>query len=119
MPHQTIVILDFGSQYNQLIARKVRSQNVFCQILTFNASVEKIKSLNPKGIIFTGGPASVYQKGAPLPDPEIFNLGTPILGICYGLQVMGKILGGKVLGSKQREYGRAALDVLDDVGARR
>ncbi|MBI1976147.1 MAG: glutamine-hydrolyzing GMP synthase [Candidatus Omnitrophica bacterium] len=118
MPHQTIVILDFGSQYNQLIARKVRSQNVFCQILPFNASIEKIKSLNPKGIIFTGGPASVYQKGAPLPDPEIFNLGTPILGICYGLQVMGKILGGKVLGSKQREYGRATLRVLYDVGAR-
>ncbi len=117
MPHQTIVILDFGSQYNQLIARKVRNQNVFCQILPFNASIEEIRALRPKGVIFTGGPASVYQKGAPLPSPEVFKLGVPILGICYGLQVMGKLLGGKVLSSKQREYGRAALQVLDDVGA--
>ncbi len=116
MSHETVVILDFGSQYNQLIARKVRQQNVFCQILPFNTSIEKIRVLRPKGIIFTGGPASVYQKGAPLPSLEIFNLGVPILGICYGLQVMGKILGGKVLSSKQREYGRATLEVLNEGG---
>ena len=112
MPHETIIILDFGSQYNQLIARKVRQARVFCQILPYHVPIREIRTLNPKGIIFTGGPASVYSKSAPLPSSEIFQMGIPIFGICYGLQVLGKMLGGKVLASSKREYGRAQLQVL-------
>lgn len=113
MPHETILILDFGSQYNQLIARKIRQLQVFCQILPYNTQMQQIREMSPKGIIFTGGPASVYAPGAPLPNPDIFQSGIPILGICYGLQVMGKMLGGKVLPSKKREYGRAQLQIID------
>lgn len=106
---EEIVILDFGSQYNQLIARRVREQGVYCRIFPFNLPLEEIRKINPKGIILSGGPSSVYAPGAPLPDPGIFQLGVPVLGICYGLQVMAHLLGGKVSHSTEREYGHATL----------
>ena len=93
---ELILILDFYGQYNQLIARRVRECNVYSEIVPFNTPIEKIKAKNPKGIIFTGGPASVYLDNAPMCDKEIFNLGIPILGICYGMQLMTHVLGGKV-----------------------
>ncbi len=104
-----ILILDFGSQYTQLIARRVRESKVFSQIVPYNISVEKIKEIYPKGIILSGGPLSVYEKNAPLPNPEIFKLGIPILGVCYGMQVVTHMLGGKVGKAKDREYGKAEL----------
>lgn len=106
-----IVILDFGSQYTQLIARRVREANVYCEIHPFNYSAEKIRASQPKGIILSGGPSSVYDKKAPKPDPKIFDLGVPLLGICYGLQVMVDHFGGKVARAPRREYGPADIDV--------
>ena len=105
MKRELILILDFGGQFNQLIARRVRESNVYSEIVPFNISIDKIKEKNPKGIIFTGGPASVYAEGAPTVDKEIFNLGIPVLGICYGMQLMTHILGGKVERADKREYG--------------
>ena len=102
---EVIIILDFYGQYNQLIARRVRECNVYSEILPFNTDLDKIKKMNPKGIIFTGGPASVYNEGSPKCDPEIFNLGIPILGICYGMQLMTYMLGGNVERADKREYG--------------
>ncbi len=93
---ETIIILDFYSQFNQLIARRVRENNVYSEVLPYDTPIEKIKEKNPKGIIFTGGPASVYEEGSPACDKEIFNLGVPILGICYGMQFMSQSLGGNV-----------------------
>lgn len=104
-----ILILDFGSQYTQLIARRVRESKVFSQIVPYDISPEKIKEIFPKGIILSGGPLSVYDKNAPLPKPEIFKLGIPILGVCYGMQAITHILGGKVGKAKAREYGKAEL----------
>src|SRR5436190_16489590 len=98
----TVLILDFGSQYTQLIGRRIREANVYSEILPFNSSLEKILSYNPKGIILSGGPDSVYEPGAPLCDPKIFEQGIPILGVCYGMQVLAKELGGKVQPSTQR-----------------
>ncbi len=112
MEEEKIIILDFYGQYNQLIARRVRECNVYSEILPFNTKLEKIKSKNPKGIIFTGGPASVYNEGAPKCDKEIFNLGIPVLGICYGMQLMTEMLGGKVQRADKREYG--VIDVSLD-----
>jgi GMP synthase (glutamine-hydrolysing) len=109
-----IVILDFGSQYTQLIARRVREANVFCEIHPFNYPAEKIRTLDPKGIILSGGPASVYAHNAPLPDPKIFDLGVPMLGICYGLQVMVTHFGGKVSRAARREYGPADIQTGTD-----
>ncbi|MBI4853888.1 MAG: glutamine-hydrolyzing GMP synthase [Acidobacteria bacterium] len=106
-----ILILDFGSQYTQLIARRIRELNVYCEILPFNTPIEKIKAKNPKGIILSGGPASVYEKDAPHCDREILNLSVPTLGICYGFQLLAYFLGGKVSPSKQREYGAAEINV--------
>ncbi|MDP4181949.1 MAG: glutamine-hydrolyzing GMP synthase [Bacillota bacterium] len=106
MNNEMIIVLDFGAQYNQLIARRVREADVYCEVLPYNASIERIKSLNPKGIIFSGGPASVLDPKAPFCDKEIFNLGIPILGICYGMQLMGVMLGGSVERAEQREYGK-------------
>ena len=103
--NEKILILDFGGQYNQLIARRVRECNVYSQVVPFNISLEKIKEINPKGIIFTGGPASVYGEDSPKCDPEIFNLGIPVLGICYGMQLMTVTLGGNVARADKREYG--------------
>lgn len=102
---ELILILDFYGQYNQLIARRVRECNVYSEIVPFNTNLEKIKEKNPKGIIFTGGPASVYAENAPKCDPGIFELGIPVLGICYGMQLMTHMLGGKVQKADKREYG--------------
>lgn len=107
--NETLIILDFGSQYTQLIARRVREQNVFCRILPYNAKLEEILEDNPKGIILSGSPANVYAKKAPLPDARIFDAGMPILGICYGLQLIAHFFKGKVHKSKTREYGDAKL----------
>jgi len=104
-----VIVLDFGGQYNQLIARRVREARVFCEVLPYNVSLNVIKEKNPKGIIFTGGPASVLEENAPVCDKEIFNLGIPILGICYGMQLMAAILGGSVAKSEEREYGQVNL----------
>jgi GMP synthase (glutamine-hydrolysing) len=109
MHKETVLVLDFGGQYNQLIARRVRQARVYSEILPYTAPVERIRSLNPKGIIFTGGPNSVYDAGAPLADPEIFTLGVPILGICYGSQVFAQQLGGRVRPAMRREYGRIGI----------
>ncbi len=104
-----ILILDFGSQYTQLIARRVRESKVFSQIVPYDISAEEIKAIYPKGIILSGGPQSVYEKNAPMPRAEIFKLGIPILGVCYGMQVITHMLGGKVGKAKAREYGKAEL----------
>ncbi len=104
-----LLVLDFGSQYTQLIARRVRESKVFSQIVPFDVSMDEIRAIQPKGIILSGGPLSVYEKNAPLPNPEIFKLGIPILGVCYGMQAITHLLGGKVGKAKGREYGRAEL----------
>jgi GMP synthase (glutamine-hydrolysing) len=104
-----ILILDFGSQYTQLIARRVRECQIYSEIHPFDISVEKVKSLSPKGIIFSGGPASVYEKQAPHCDPALLNMGIPVLGICYGMQLIAQLMGGEVNHSKRREYGKAKL----------
>ncbi len=114
--HERILIFDFGSQYGQLIARRVREQHVFCQIVRNTISAERVRELNPKGIIFSGGPASVYAPGAPTCDPKILDLGIPILGICYGMQLTAHLLGGKVLPANKREFGRAQCTVADTHG---
>ncbi|QSH42430.1 glutamine-hydrolyzing GMP synthase [Lentisphaerota bacterium ZTH] len=110
---ETIVVLDFGSQYSQLIARRIRECNVYSKILPYSASAECIRNENPKGIILSGGPASVYQDNSPKCDPEIFELGLPVLGICYGLQLMIHTLGGKVAPGEAREYGKAVMQIQD------
>ena len=109
--NETILILDFFGQYNQLIARRVRECNVYSEIVPYNISIDKIKEKNPKGIIFTGGPSSVYVDDAKMCDPKIFELGIPILGICYGLQVMTHIMGGTVTRADKREYGVLPVDI--------
>ncbi|MDD5262269.1 MAG: glutamine-hydrolyzing GMP synthase [Methylacidiphilales bacterium] len=108
---ERILILDFGSQYTQVIARRIREANVYSEIVPYSTGARKIASLRPRGIILSGGPASVYAKDAPKPDPEIFNLGIPILGICYGMQLLAHFLGGEVAKSQRREYGRGLLQV--------
>ncbi len=110
---EQIVILDFGSQYTQVIARRVRECNVYSTILHFNTPATEIAKLKPSGIILSGGPSSVYAKNAPLPDKEIFNLGVPVLGICYGVQLLAHFLGGKVEKGLKREYGKGTLTVKD------
>ncbi|HPE07510.1 MAG TPA: glutamine-hydrolyzing GMP synthase [Smithellaceae bacterium] len=111
-----ILIIDFGSQYNQLIARRVREHHVYCQIEPPDISLAAIRALEPEGIVLSGGPASIYSKGSPRVDRGIFELGIPVLGICYGLQYMVDSLGGKVLGSTKREYGFAELFVKKQKG---
>jgi GMP synthase (glutamine-hydrolysing) len=110
---EQIVILDFGSQYTQVIARRIRECNVYSVILRYDTAAAEIAALAPKGLILSGGPSSVYAAKAPLPDPEIFKLGIPVLGICYGLQVMAHYLGGKVEPGQKREYGKGTLRVKD------
>jgi GMP synthase (glutamine-hydrolysing) len=114
MHEERILVLDFGSQYTQLIARRVRESKVYSEIFPFNAPIQKIKEFRPKGLILSGGPSSVYDAGAPLPDMEVFKLGIPVLGICYGMQLMAHSLGGSVAKAAKREYGRAELKVDDD-----
>ena len=106
-----ILIIDFGSQYNQLIARRVRELKVYCQIAPPGIPVSEIKALAPDGIILSGGPSSIYEPGSPKIDPAIFKLGVPILGICYGMHYMVDALGGKVSQDQKREYGFAVLNV--------
>jgi GMP synthase (glutamine-hydrolysing) len=114
MDNEMVLILDFGGQYNQLIARRVREVNVYCEVMPYKTPIEIIKEKNPKGIIFTGGPASVYGDKAPRCSEEIFKLGIPILGICYGGQLMAEIMGGKVNRANKREYGKTSLSVNED-----
>jgi GMP synthase (glutamine-hydrolysing) len=113
MIREMIAILDFGSQYLQLIARRVREQHVYSRILPARTSVEKLSKLPLKGIILSGGPASVYETNAPRCDERIFDLGVPILGICYGMQLASRMLGAEVIAARRREYGRATLTILD------
>lgn len=109
-----IIVLDFGSQYNQLITRRIREFGIYSELLSHKITAEEIKKINPKGIIFSGGPNSVYDKDAFRIDPEIYKLGIPILGICYGMQLMTYNLGGRVEPADNREYGHADIDVTDD-----
>jgi GMP synthase (glutamine-hydrolysing) len=121
--HSKILILDFGSQYTQVIARRIRECQVYSEIIRFDAPAAEIAALKPKGLILSGGPASVYDKGAPQIDPEIFSLGVPVLGICYGLMLMANHLGGYVVFTGRREYGAGVLhikngsELLGDLGA--
>ncbi len=110
---EIVLILDFGAQYTQLIARRVREARVYCEIVPFDTPVDDIRGRRPTGIIFSGGPASVYEEGAPHSDPAIFELGVPVLGICYGHQLMGLQLGAQVEHAERREYGHAQLSVQD------
>jgi GMP synthase (glutamine-hydrolysing) len=112
MSKRPVIVINFGSQYVQLIARRVRELGVYSEILHWDTPPEEIRRRNPYGIILSGGPASVYQESAPLPDPEIFEIGVPILGICYGLQVIAHQLGGRVEKAQSQEYGRATLKVV-------
>lgn len=112
LTQQRVLVLDFGSQYSQLIARRVREQSVYCEIVRHDISVEAIQRRQPMGLILSGGPSSVYQDGAPRCDPALFQLGIPILGICYGMQLACELLGGKVKSSAAGEYGRARLELL-------
>ncbi len=112
--NETILVLDFGSQYSQLIARRIRECKVYSRIVPFSTSVEEIRAEAPAGIILSGGPASVYQEHAPKCDPEIFNLGIPVLGICYGLQLTVMTLGGNVARGNAREYGKAEIEITGE-----
>ena len=109
MIREMIAILDFGSQYGQLIARRVRERNVYSRICPADIAAEELAKMPLKGIILSGGPASVYAPGAPRCDEKIFDLGVPILGICYGMQLGCQILGAEIAGAESREYGRACL----------
>src|SRR5208337_2110919 len=113
---ERILIFDFGAQYNQLIARRVREQNVFCQIVRHDLPASRIAELKPRGLILSGGPASVYAPGAPRCDPAVFELGVPVLGICYGMQLACQILGGEVRPGASREFGRAVVRVQETNG---
>ena len=110
---QKILILDFGSQYTQLIARRVRETQVYCEIHPFRMSLARIKTFEPRGIILSGGPSSIYDKAAPLADEGILDLHVPVLGICYGMQYLTHVLGGLVARAENREYGNAAVRVKD------
>ncbi|OXM13986.1 glutamine-hydrolyzing GMP synthase [Paenibacillus herberti] len=112
-PNEMIVVLDFGGQYNQLIARRIRDLGVYSELLPYNTPASKLRELAPKGIVFSGGPASVYEENSPMVDPEIFELGLPIFGICYGMQLMSHQLKGKVQRAGKREYGRADVTFLE------
>lgn len=113
--NETVVVIDFGGQYNQLIARRVREANVYCVVLPYSKSIEEIKSYNPKAIIFTGGPNSVYDQGSPVVDKAVFELGIPVLGICYGAQLMSHMLGGTVEKASTREYGVIPISLSENL----
>jgi len=112
--NEKIIILDFGSQYTQLIARRIREKNVFSEIFPHDISIDKIRDINPAGIILSGGPMSVYDDGAITVDKEIFGLNIPVLGICYGLQLICKLFNGEVQPSNNREYGKSILEIIDN-----
>ena len=109
MKRELVIVIDFGGQYNQLVARRVRECNVYCEIYSYKTDIEKIKAMNPKGIILTGGPNSCYEDGAPTYSKELFELGIPVLGLCYGAQLMMHVLGGKVEKAPVREYGKTEV----------
>ena len=111
MKDEKVIVLDFGGQYNQLVARRVRECNVYCEIYSYKTDIEKIKAMNPKGIILTGGPNSCYEEGAPTYSTELFELGVPVLGLCYGAQLMMHLLGGKVETALVSEYGKTEVHV--------
>ena len=111
MDKELVIVIDFGGQYNQLIARRVRECNVYCEIYSYKTDLEKIKAMNPKGIILTGGPSSCYEEGAATCSPKLFDLGIPVLGLCYGAQLMSLLLGGNVERAAAREYGKTEVDV--------
>ncbi len=111
MKRELVIVIDFGGQYNQLIARRVRESNVYCEIYSYKVDIEKIKSMHPKGIILTGGPNSCYEEDSPTYSKELFELGIPVLGLCYGAQLMQHVLGGKVERASVREYGKSELTV--------
>ena len=111
MDRELVIVIDFGGQYNQLVARRVRECNVYCEIYSYKTDIKKIKEMNPKGIILTGGPNSCYEDGAPTYTKELFELGIPVLGLCYGAQLMQHILGGKVEKAPVREYGKTEVQV--------
>ena len=111
MNHQTIIVLDFGGQYNQLIARRVRECGVYCEVKPYTTPLADLLAMKPIGFIFTGGPNSVYVDGAPTIDPAIFDLGIPVLGLCYGFQLMTHLLGGHVCKAPEREYGKTLVHV--------
>ena len=115
MNNETVIVLDFGGQYNQLIARRVRECNVYCEVIPYSADISKIKEKNPVGIIFTGGPNSVYEENSPKYSNEIYELGVPVLGICYGSQLMAYSLGGKISKADKREYGKTEITVEDSL----
>ena len=109
MDRELVLVVDFGGQYNQLVARRVRECNVYCEIYSYRNAIEKIKEKNPKGIILTGGPNSVYEEGAPTCSRELFELGIPVLGLCYGAQLMAHVMGGEVKRADHREYGKTDI----------
>jgi len=113
MERELVLVLDFGGQYNQLIARRVREHNVYCEVVPYDIPVEEVKKKNPQGIIFSGGPASVYEEGSPKCDPQILELGVPVLGICYGMQLMAYWLGGRVGRAEKREYGKTLVNLRE------
>jgi len=115
MNNETVIVLDFGGQYNQLIARRVRECNVYCEVVSYKTDIEEIKAKNPVGIIFTGGPNSVYEETSPKYSTEIYNLGVPVLGICYGSQLMAYSLGGNVETAPTREYGKISIKLSDSL----
>ncbi|MDD4722883.1 MAG: glutamine-hydrolyzing GMP synthase, partial [Acidaminococcaceae bacterium] len=112
--HELVLVIDFGGQYSQLIARRVRECGVYCEIIPYTYTLEKIKAKNPQAIIFSGGPNSVYAENTPKVDAEIFNMGLPILGICYGHQFMAQTLGGKVASAGVSEYGKTSVVLQPD-----
>src|SRR5437764_5437222 len=113
MAHDEVIpILDFGAQYAQLIARRVREKGVYSELVRPDIPADELRKLNPKGLILSGGPSSVYEPNAPRCDPKIFDLGVPVLGICYGMQLGAQILGGQVKPAKARDYGRAKFNVI-------
>jgi GMP synthase (glutamine-hydrolysing) len=116
MHKEKILVLDFGSQYTQLIARRIRECKVYSEIFPYNSTIHEIRKFKPKGIVLSGGPSSVYDREAPLPDLSVFDLGVPVLGICYGMQLMAYLLGGKVRKAIKREYGKAELKIIRKSG---
>ncbi|UCB52128.1 MAG: glutamine-hydrolyzing GMP synthase, partial [Candidatus Zixiibacteriota bacterium] len=108
---ETIIVLDFGSQYTQLIARRIRENKVFCEILPFNRDPDEYRDKNLKGIVLSGGPSSVFDQDAPICEKRVFELGVPVLGICYGLQLIGRLFGGELERSQKREYGKAVIEI--------
>ena len=113
---EKVIVIDFGGQYNQLVARRVRECNVYCEIYSYRTDIEQIKAMNPKGIILTGGPNSCYEPDSPTYTKELFELGIPVLGLCYGAQLMMHVLGGKVEKAPVREYGNCWMRLRENMG---